>query len=234
MTVSFHHWLPKDAFTEERILQVLANSVAAWSANWFARARVAVSEISQDSHAALTTERRFALEMSLDGKRRLLNALLDVDLSRESGREGDSRVLSALAVHVVEDLGERIDALLSVDAAGSSGRVINVGLAIEGWAIVTLLIAEEALVPLIKAGIEAAAPQCPVSSREAALGRTRLVAHAVLGRTELGLSDLKELNAGDVLVLDRGLSEPVELLLAGRALARGTLRRSGSEVSIQL
>jgi hypothetical protein len=234
MTVSFRHWLPKGAFTEDRVRQVLTGLVAAWSAKWFARGRVTVSDVSEGSHDALVSERRFAFEMSLDRKRRLLNALLDVDLLKEKGKDGDDRLLNALAVTVVEDLGERVDALLVHDAEDGGGRVVQVTLAIEGWAIVILLIAEAALVPLIKAGIGSDVPSSQVISWEAALGHTRLVPHAVLGHAELGLNELKELNVGDVVVLDRGLSEPVALCLAGRTIVQGALRRNGNELSIQL
>jgi flagellar motor switch/type III secretory pathway protein FliN len=63
------------------------------------------------------------------------------------------------------------------------------------------------------------------ASREQAIGTTRVDVRARLGSASLALAELRGLSPGDVLILDRGLEEPAELL-AGRddqILGRGRL-----------
>lgn len=226
-------WLPKEAFTELRLKRVLSEPIAAWSEHWLSgpTAELGEIEITEDARC----DRPVTLDLPLDGKRRLLGALLDIDLSRERGHERDERLLNALTVEVVEDLGQRVDAILAHDVDdGPSGRIARASVLLGSSHILAVAVRAAALVPAIKTGIATVKAASPLRRRQIALGRMRLAAHAVIGRSELALQEVKELKAGDVIVLDRGLAEPVELYLEKYLVARGSLRRNGNAVSIQL
>lgn len=47
--------------------------------------------------------------------------------------------------------------------------------------------------------------------------------HVCVGRAEMSLGELLAARRHEVLALDRGLDEPVELMLEGRVVARGQL-----------
>ncbi|HEY4116132.1 MAG TPA: FliM/FliN family flagellar motor C-terminal domain-containing protein [Rhizomicrobium sp.] len=170
------------------------------------------------------------------GKRFLLEAALNVDLSESPLREGDRRLLDALAEKIIDDLAAHLEAALK-PPAGEQEKTLRVVIAAGANELVVVRATEDALVPLIKAQCSkvretSAAP----SNRLLALRQTPIVAHAHLGQAEVALADLDGLCIGDVLVLDAAVSDPIELRLADcrSVIARGRLCRSADNLSIQL
>lgn len=54
------------------------------------------------------------------------------------------------------------------------------------------------------------------------------------GAREMPLSDLLDLNAGDVLELDRLVTDPVDLLVGDRIVARGEVVIVGGNLGLQI
>ena len=67
-----------------------------------------------------------------------------------------------------------------------------------------------------------------------ALGQIYTKVESWLGHVDLSFGELKELQLGDVLVVNRGLREPVELKIAGEISFKGNLGLSNQCLSIQL
>lgn len=57
---------------------------------------------------------------------------------------------------------------------------------------------------------------------------------AVLGRAEITFDEAVNLNESSVLPIDRGSSDPVELCVNGRAVARGKLVVVGDSYGVQI
>ena len=57
---------------------------------------------------------------------------------------------------------------------------------------------------------------------------------AEFGRVKLPISSLLKLSVGSVLEMDRGISEPVDLLVQGTLLARGEIVVVGDRFAIRL
>ncbi len=55
-----------------------------------------------------------------------------------------------------------------------------------------------------------------------------------LGRTRLTLRKLASLDVNDVVELDRGENDPVDLVVGGRVIARAMLVRSGEQLSLRI
>jgi flagellar motor switch/type III secretory pathway protein FliN len=236
--------LPATAFSEGAVEASLRDVVASWSSRWLLRAPAEVSAVRMGEPERTTAaglglrvqKQSFDIEVAMRGKRFLLEAALNVDLSESPLREGDRRLLDALAEKIIDDLAAHLEAALK-PPAGEQEKTLRVVIAAGANELVVVRATEDALVPLIKAQCSkvretSAAP----SNRLLALRQTPIVAHAHLGQAEVALADLDGLCIGDVLVLDAAVSDPIELRLADcrSVIARGRLCRSADNLSIQL
>jgi flagellar motor switch/type III secretory pathway protein FliN len=238
MELSARNWLPEGAFSDVAVAAALSGPLKLWSGRWFADAEVRAGPMIR---AGVGAPQTFSLpgssadvEMTGRGKRALLEAALAIDLSTKSLSEADHTILDALARRIAEDLIAVLGGGLET-GSGESARV-QAEITLDGREIVTVNLPREAMVTAIKKHLGAARPSAtPLGGRLAALGATRVVLEGVLGKAELALSDVQELGVGDVVILDRALSDSVELCLAqGATMARGRLGRSGGRMTIQL
>jgi hypothetical protein len=235
-------WLPKEAFSQSAVKAALAASVARWSERWFARRQAVISavrllgEIPPDAPQALRIRGQAATaELTGRGKRVLLEAMLDADLSERQPGEGDHRVLETLAREALEDFVAALEESGS-DGAGAAPWV-SITVSLSGSDTLAAYVPASLVAALIKVNLRAPdRSRAMLHDRIAALGPMRVKTEGILGRVELGLSELKGLSTGDVLVLDRALGAPVDLrLCAGHdVVATGRLCRDGGQISIQL
>lgn len=238
-------WLPKGAFSLQAVGQCLSEPLAAWSARWFVRGAVAVAAVHGEDaashppapHSVTVDGAHAALELSGRGKRRLLEAALDTDLAERPLSDGDRRLLDGFARTILDDLAVRVEGMFEAPADGDAADRIVCTITLGTSDVLTVSVASADLVPLLKKRAPAAqASTAATVRRSEALRRTKLDMHGFLGRAEIAMHELKELAAGDILVLDRKLTEPVELRLSdsGAALARGRLCQDANQFSIQL
>ena len=66
------------------------------------------------------------------------------------------------------------------------------------------------------------------------LHRMPVTVTTVLASTRLGIAELVDLHRDDVLLLDKTIEEPVELLLEGRVVFRGRPARSDGRYAVVL
>jgi hypothetical protein len=235
-------WLPKDAFTGDVATAALSDCLARWGEPWFGARKLSAARLRRDEavpHASVLETRGTAasVEIAGDRKRRLLEALLDTDLTQETRTEGDNHVLDALLAEVSAELVGALGELSAGTSVSPDEDNVRATITAGAREILDVIVPEAALVPLIKAQIGVApAANRAFAVRTAGLKGMRVTARATLGHAELSVADVQGLAPGDVLVLDRGLNQPVELCLAegGAAFARGVLRKSENGISIQL
>lgn len=55
-----------------------------------------------------------------------------------------------------------------------------------------------------------------------------------IGRTRLPIKDLLALNQGSIVSLERGVSEPLDLMVNGTLIARGEVVESGGQFGLRL
>lgn len=227
MNLKVRNWLPKSAFGEAAVKAGLGDAIAAWSSRWFAGAQAAVASVHHGGGPV-------TIDMPPRSKRYLLEAALGIELAGQVLCEADRQLLDALAQKIAEDLLAELDRVLGTD--DGDGERLGVRLAIGENEILSLALPEHLLVPVLKRRLGGAMARNKIAaSRAEALKKTKLNMHGHIGRADLAISELRQLGAGDVLVLDRMVGEPVELRLAGSVIARGKLcRGSAGQVSIQL
>jgi len=68
----------------------------------------------------------------------------------------------------------------------------------------------------------------------AALSQLTLPVQVRIGSATMTIGELVRLRAGAVVTLDRGLDEPVELLVGERAVARGELVAIDDEMGVRI
>ncbi len=232
-------WLPKGAFSDDAVKAALAEPLGRWSRRWFVREAAAVAAVSRPLDGGFGSGRVVAgavadAELPGTGKRRLLEAALDADLALLALGPDDHHVLDGLALRAVADLVAMLDDLLG---AGRDDTVrLRLAIAIGDGDALVVTLPEHGLIPAMKARIGAVRRLDTVPrARAEALRPLPVTAQGVLGAAELSLDDVQELGIGDVVILDRPLSEPVELRVAatGRRIGQGKLGRNGARVAIQ-
>jgi len=243
VTDTARDWLPEGAFEERPIKSALAGPVAQWSERWFSREQAQISlvrvralptvEYIQKSTFSGT---RTVVEWSERGKGYLLEGALDAQLSGQTLVDGDRRVMEAFAAVVVEDLDKILSATLGSSTASERDARVCVTLAIGEHDVAMVTLSQNALVPLLKRQLGGPRrSETTLRGRTKALGPTTVRVEGVLGDAELAMADLKGLEVGDVLVLNRQLSQAVELQLLGTGgkIGRGRLSHHNGHVSIQ-
>jgi len=240
VTVAVREWLPHAAFTEDAVRPVLAGPIAAWGARWFVQGLPQMTSLRHPGCEPLAAQclqvqgKGCHAELSGRAKRALVEAALDVDLSSLTLTESDHKILDAFATEVISDLLGALDGI----GDGSAGDALfSVTIALRGKEIAMVALSSQALIPAMKTAIgPPRRSEKPLGSRAEALKPVKLLARGVLGHAELTLDELKDLVAGDVVVLDNSLTNPVELRLsnAERPFARGKLVRTTNQVSIQI
>ncbi len=241
MIAGVKDWLPRDAFRDAAVRAVLSGPVTRWSGRWLARDTAAVAAVSRDAdgwwpEAQVVAGALADARLSGPGKRRLLEAALDVDLAGQTLAQDDRRVMDDFALRAAGDLVAVLDEAFAKDAGREGASRIRVTLSLSGDEALAVTLPEHVLVPALKARLGAARRKdAAPRGRLEALAPLRLVAEGVLGNAELALSDLDALGVGDVVILDRALNDPVELRVAAnrRRIGQGRLGRNGGRVAIQ-
>jgi flagellar motor switch/type III secretory pathway protein FliN len=232
-------WLPKDAFTDDSVGKILCEPVAAWSKRWFPRACAEITAVRPsiaNPRLAQTLHirgRSGELDLPGRGKRVLLEAALDMELSGMTLSDSDHKILDGFAAEAATELMAALDAV----GDGSGGEpLLSVTLSLAGMEMAVLSVCSQALIAAIKKALgPAGKPVRAPKSRFEALKLVPVRPAGFLGHTELTLGDLKGLGIGDVVVLENSLKDPVELRMPGSrlCLGRGKLVRTSERVSIQ-
>jgi flagellar motor switch/type III secretory pathway protein FliN len=221
-------WLPDACLRDDRACRRLNQTIAEWSRRWLPHGRWhAIGPMSQVDDGAddgewsvLRTGGRSTIEGTPGAVLRLALAMLGDD-DRSSLSPRDRKFLRRLASQAIDDLIASVDELLP----GSDGLAATwVG---KPWSLPIGPAAE----PLLQVSIATsdlcllarqAFPQNAVGaldSRCSAVADMRVPISVHLGMARMDVAQFDALEPGDVIVLDRSVTSPASLLVAGRLTA---------------
>lgn len=257
MTAAVQPWLPVDVLAREAAHAAVGRAVADWSTQWFPRPQVIVSGFQPtrepprgegDAGWAIHGA-RVATSFPRAAVARLAGWALDAPLDRLALRKPDRRLLGRFETALVADLAHKVELAIGLDspppgparpAGNPFGRLGGavVSLADECGAVLgRLAVPFEAALPLCRASLPPAAGERTAMGRVAqALGGAEMTIEASLGIAEVPLAALRTLAPGDVLVLQRGLADAIDVSLAGStaAFARAKMIDLDGEVVLAL
>jgi len=243
VTIEARTWLPANSFTLERVREALGDILDDWARSWMGSttmtvARVntaqALGRLSEDAELR-SSDGTIDLVLSGHGKRNLIEAALRVELAGAPLNDADHRLLTLFAKKLVDDLAEKIRRSIGEDTGQDDAR-IALTLALDGKDSMSLALPRSTIAQCIKARIARSSRAIKPTRRRIALASTFVGIEAVLGRVSLSVEDLKGLAIGDVLVLDRPATAPVDLKISetGRHLRSGILQSDHGRVAVQL
>lgn len=232
-------WLPVQALADDQILAAIGAAVTKWAGLWFGIAKFELSDVetSCDYHpfdVRVETAQRYGGGLWLvnyEGCAKNLALLaLDAGSKNVAPTAGDLQLLTAFGERIVDDFANVIVDELGLEqnrypdqAWTAANGSLRIGVASPDLdMLMTLVIEGAALVAFRKQLIAPYRPKSDVlSDRQSAGMRTPCTCSARFGFAKLGKSDFVGLEAGDVIMLDRRIDEPIDLMFSttGRLVA---------------
>jgi len=217
-------WLPDVCLRDKRACRRLSETVAQWSRRWLSRGWQAIGPLGQASGEAddngwsvLRTGGRTTIEGAPRAVLRLALAMLGED-DRTSLSPRDHKFLRRLAGQALDDLVAAVDDLLP---GGDSSATTWIG---KPWSLPIGPAAEPLLqVSIATSDLSLLARQAyprnavgPLDSRSSAVADMLVPISVHLGMATMDVAQFDALEPGDVIVLDRSVTAPATLLVAGR------------------
>ncbi|WP_425999049.1 FliM/FliN family flagellar motor C-terminal domain-containing protein [Caulobacter sp. DWR1-3-2b1] len=228
MTRQARSWAPPSIAESPALRAKVAEAVSDWSFAWFARFRLTVGRwdiVRGDPWTGVEGVRVEGQALGLArGERaaqRLHERAFGVDLSATPLSEADRRVVDGFAREMFDDLLAGLERALSLgdfrpEAAATWDGGIKIGLTDDSGAVLVWLVAPlAAVLPICRSALAPPRPRAPPLGRRAALAAAAVRLDVILGSADLTIGELRTLAPGDVLVLDRGLHDPVALVIPG-------------------
>lgn len=247
MTRRTWNWLPDSALAAPPVLAVVDETMAHWSARWFAthrlqRGRLAFVEAAADLPVVARTPRLAVLAMEAWADL-VVGHALDIDVARLELGDGDRAVVGSLRDQMFQDLAERFDRALTVGTGDGPESDLGSGKAIIEFADdagrkCLVLETSRAVLAEVRRSALPTAPRRPgrlEPIRQAiADSPVRLFAH--VGSAAIALPDARRLAPGDVVILDRALDQPFDLVTGdgGPPVACADLEDAASPRSLRL
>lgn len=219
-------WAPLEIAGKAAVRAKADQAVVAWSGDWFARARLTVTRwdlVRGDPWAGIdgvrVDGRHLGLAYGARAFKRLIERALDAGGADLIATDLDGRLTEAFARPMFEDLLARLEMALELSGPETAGAGrgardggVKIGVSDSGDVLLWLVAPFDVLMGLCRGALAPPRPgRAPLTSRRAALGDQPIALEAVLGQVALSLAELRGLAVGDVLVLDRGLSEPATI-----------------------
>ena len=245
-------WLPWQALDDPRVAGDIKGAVSRWSGRWFKAAPVYEFGLSARERVAALPEARkwlsrgHGLGFDLDGD--LILHLACQALNAPNNGEinpSDHPLLMAVGHDMVDDLSLELAALLGIESSiwSSFGAPIEFG-AQKAWleceiaftnGKLRIAIPQSVAVQMRKDKIGSAAKSPPHAvSLRALLSEERIAFTAILGSAEIALSDVRSLSVGDVVILDNGPGEGIEIVSGDGSKAIGTAKLVAGSAGTQL
>lgn len=247
MTQAARPWLPKEALADGSLAGLASGAAESWAERWFAddrhvSARLQLgSSVSSEIAAAAPRwqSEDGAILLALDPLREstLAGWMLGLSTTLSKPASADKQLFANLAGACAQDL---LRLLAQAFAASPRSRptdarrigadavrfTISVATASQ---VIDLWVDRSRAVRARKDMMSRAPEKPPPRPRDEATARQGVRVGAFIGRTRIGLSELCSLDRGDILVLDRGLDDGVDLTVDDEVKAgvRCELRQDG-------
>lgn len=213
-------WLPADTQPPAALDALFSAGVAVWEARWFVGGVGQAPRLQRGGGSGWRCNAAgLAIGTAPDTALRIGARIVGVPADARDGV--DRAVLEAVAEPCLLDLRTRLIAL----AGGDDGFVPTAGsdwVAALGDGLAFGL--SDALFATLLRRVLPPVGLPRLGSGAAALAVIPVGVGAAVGRAAMRLADLRTLEVGDVVVLDRALSDPVPVALDGRPLPRGRVR----------
>jgi flagellar motor switch/type III secretory pathway protein FliN len=259
MSLKGRAWLPDSAMTDGVLCMNLTEQAIDWSQRWFGSApgvlvrfRTNADAIRSPMGAASweTACQRLNLTLERPGQLRIAAAMLKLKLKQVKSKlaDPDVRLLRDLAGACIEDLIQRASGVFSLDknvrkaaeqfsdTMGADCVWYSISIGAIGRSL-DLRIDHDAVIAARKSLILGEARTLPaLGRREDAVARQSIRVGARIGSGSIGLVELSSLARGDVLVLDAGLGDRLDLTINGvvEAGAACELKQDGADLGLRL
>jgi flagellar motor switch/type III secretory pathway protein FliN len=255
--MSAQEWMPAEALAAPSVGAAIEAAAAAWGRAWLGSERLKLKSFGlgapamRDPHLDLcwrVYRSEVAVAVSAKAGGRLTSRALAARPGDAAQTERDKalidqverRLLAALAAAVEEAFGIRGQIRAEPEAVENpcrGDRALSAVLADEDGDTILLAIPAAAAVRFRKSRIPRPSAKRPaLTPLLKAAAPATVEVEARLGGADLILADLRSLAPGDVLVLDRGLGEPADLVLAGSSLpfARGQIAGADRQLTLTI
>lgn len=247
-------WSPAQVVERAAVQAPFDAALAAWRADWAPGLAVRIGgwrlgqadpRASVDGDGWRTPGAGVAFSCGPRARLRLANAALGLDLDAAQPNERDQAVVGGFCDRLLNDLAARFEAVLAAPGAvGAYAEQAPAGrspamviAAIEGTEGVLVRAALPAgpLEALYRRGLPRRPATAALVDRADALCASAVRLEATLGEASLSLQELRAMAPGDVLQLDRKLTDPVRLSLAdGGFVAHAALTQSDGRLAVRL
>jgi len=223
LTRAAWNWLPDEALVAPDVLQRLDETLQVWSHRWFPRhvltRRRTMFGTRQATAVAASTD-CVSVRMDVAAVQALGGEAIAADLGRLELTEGDRRVVDGFCQALLEDLVRSLDAALpgAADAdppPPGSGPVAFELAAEDGRSVGVIETSRAVLAAARLAGMRPSTRPRPELNRlRAAVGELPVRLSVRLGSAAVAVPEARRLTAGDVVILDRALDQPLEIVSA--------------------
>lgn len=248
MTSVAWNWLPEGALSSPEVLALVDGAVERWNRRWFSDWRVRRRGLLFVNAPAggqiFASTPKFTIGAPGAAAETVMGQVMDMDVSRLELGDGDHAILDALREEVFRDLARELDLVLAGEdvktpaGADDSGPVL-IDLADEdGRKILWIETSRGTLAETRRQTFPALAnrPTGRLTPLRSAIADTTVALSATVGSAVISLPEARKLAPGDVIVLDRLLDQPIDLVAAldGVSVACATLVDASSPRSLRL
>jgi|GEM_PF-5802127 len=249
-------WLPLSSLADATVSTTLTGALAAWCETWFAGAApvtLSIVHAGRPVWASAAVSYRWevhgraaALAAGPEAIAKLSSLALAAPLPLPARGERDRIILEEFQRRLFADLAERIERALgiagapraeptSLDDPWADEETLAVLTAFsDGTEAVRVALPARALVPFRKRSASPRGGKSRLVPLGAAVAATAVPVAVRVGSAVLTLEELRGMAAGDVLLLDRALDEPADLLAADRAFARARLVEAERQIRLTI
>lgn len=250
MTQPARPWLPKEALADATLARLASGAAESWSKRWFAETRhVSVRAHTSASSEVAAAAPRWqsedgALLLALDPQREsaLAGWMLGLPSALSKPASADQRLFASLAGACAQDLLRSLAQAFNAsprsqqtEARRGGADALRFTFSVAAASqVIDLFVDRSCATRTRKQTLNRPPAKPPPRPREEATARQTIRVGALIGRTRIGLSELCSLDRGDVLVLDRGQDDGVEITIAGevKASVRCELRQHGDALKL--
>lgn len=246
-------WLPLTALLDGALLASVEKAVESWRSRWInSPKRCAVRTESIGAADSLPTRgwgtRCNALRFRFDakGQERLLALVLQSRRAAQPSTRADKALLDGLCARISSDLLDHTAGLFGAETGRYLAAPESTADGIDTAAVRFIISGSTGTLGLLVASAGAAArarkslvkpndSRTPLEARSRVTANQHLKIGAFVGAGEVSLSDLGSLAVGDVLVLDRPLTSPLDITINKRVPKERRLevRRDGTGLVIR-
>lgn len=230
MTTVARTWLPSLSQVPPRLQAGFADAVAGWSAHWFADAPTPMGAfrkcrtVSPSGTAFDWRGSDDGLSVGCADDAAVQTGARMIDVPARDRSDPDRRLLEQIGTACLDDLRDRVGKVAGTARADSWRQ----GVAAPDWTAsvgdaVAIGLSDTLVATLAARTLPSAVPP-PLGSGREALAQIAIEVSAAVGRAELTVADLRALEIGDVVVLDRRVEDPVPIAIDRRPIDRGRAR----------